>query len=177
MNQRLRRTLAAVAVLAATDGVADDGWQLLFAAVTHELTAADQQAIYQNLGLARSADGTQLLVMGGEDAGPATFRVQMTDLDADGHDEVFVTGGNAFLSGAGGSSVWLFTRQPPTGDWQMQLGVPANAYAVLARGDAAFPDLRLSGTGDCDSVWHWDGAGYVHLEDIATRPGACDGLP
>ena len=94
------------------------------------LSEDDQVAIYRHLGLTRSADGDTLLVMGGEDAGPAHFSVQPEDLDADGRIEVFILGGNTFLSGESGSSVWLFTRSAPDGGWQMNLGIPAASYRV-----------------------------------------------
>ena len=57
---------------------------------------SDGAAIYRYLGLTRSADGKELLVMGGEDAGPARFTVQPEDINADGRVEVFVIGGNTF---------------------------------------------------------------------------------
>ena len=83
---------------------ADDGWKLLFATDVQGLSESDQLAIYRYLGLTRSADGKELLVMGGEDAGPARFTVQPEDINADGRVEVFVIGGNTFLSGETGSS-------------------------------------------------------------------------
>jgi hypothetical protein len=150
---------------------------LLFGAEVQGLSEADQLVIYRNLGLTLSADGEALLVMGGEDAGPARFTVQLDDINTDGRSEVFVVGGNAFLSGATGSSVWLFMQSVPDSGWQMHLGVPASSYTVLARGDAEYPDLRVSGNGSCDTVWRWDGGTYEHLEDIAIRQGGCDGTP
>ena len=156
---------------------ADDGWQLLFGPDAHGLSEDDQVAIYRHLGLTRSADGDTLLVMGGEDAGPAHFSVQPEDLDADGRIEVFILGGNTFLSGESGSSVWLFTRSAPDGGWQMNLGIPAASYRVLARRVHGYPDLRFPGAGACDAVWRWDGNTYEHHEDVATGPGGCDPAP
>lgn len=153
---------------------ADDGWKLLFDAGL-DLSEDDRLAIYRYLGLTRSASGDELRVMGGEEAGPARFTVALEDLDADGRPEVFVTGGNTFLSGRGGSSVWLFTRAAPGSDWQMHLGVPAMGYSVLEWREGGYPDLRVGGAGDCDVVWRWDGATYAHHETIATVPGGCDG--
>ena len=156
---------------------ADDGWKLLFATDVQGLSEADQLAIYRYLGLTRSADGKELLVMGGEDAGPARFAVQPEDINADGRVEVFVIGGNTFLSGETGSSVWLFTRTAPDGDWQMNLGIPATSYSLLARSDSAYPDLRLSGAGACDVIWRREGMAYEYHEEIATGPGGCDPVP
>ncbi|HUT41168.1 MAG TPA: hypothetical protein VM011_07475 [Gammaproteobacteria bacterium] len=156
---------------------ADDGWKLLFATDAHGLSESDQLAIYRSLGLTRSADGKKLLVMGGEDAGPARFAVQREDINADGRIEVFVIGGNTFLSGETGSSIWLFTRPAPDGDWQVNLGIPATSYSLLARSDSAYPDLRLSGAGACDVVWRWEGMAYEYHEEIATGPGGCDLAP
>jgi len=178
MTHSLRACLfPAVLALLVSSARADDGWKLLFGAGMEGLSEADQLAIYRHLGLKRSADGKDLLVMGGEAAGPARFTVQLEDLNADGRDEVFVIGGNAFLSGASGSSVWLFLKPAPDGQWQVNLGVPAASYTVLAQDHAGYPDLRLPGTGACDAVWRWDGDTYAYHQGVATRPGGCDHLP
>jgi len=178
MTHSLRTCLVAVVLaLSGTAVHADDGWQLLFEGHAQGLSEADQQAIYRHLGLTRSADGRELLVMGGEAAGPARFTVQTHDINADGRVEVFVTGGNAFLSGETGSSVWLFMQPATDGRWQMNLGFPAASWTVLAESNAGYPDLRFTGAGSCDAVWHWDGNAYDHLRDVPIRPGGCDSLP
>ena len=168
--------LAFVLTLPGSVVQADDGWQLLFVNAG-ALSETDQQTIYRHLGLRRSTDGKELLVMGGEAAGPARFEVSLQDINADGRSEVFVTGGNTFLSGSSGSSIWLFTQSASGSHWQMNLGFPAAAYTVLAVGNAGYPDLRFAGTGTCDAVWRWDGDAYEHYQDVATRPGGCAELP
>jgi hypothetical protein len=178
MTHSLRACLVTVVLAVSGSAVhADDGWQLLFAGHAQGLSGADQQAIYRQLGLMRSADGRELLVMGGEAAGPARFTVQLQDINADGRVEVFVSGGNAFLSGETGSSVWLFTQPVPDGRWQMDLGFPAVSWTVLAESHAGYPDLRFTGYGSCDAVWRWDGTAYEHHQDVPIRPGGCDSLP
>lgn len=154
---------------------ADDGWKLLFGSVDG-LTADDQQAIYNHLGLTRSTSADELLVMGDTDARPARFAVTLEDLNADGRSEVFLAGGNTFLSGSTGSSVWLFTSQADGRGWQLNLGVPASGYTVLEEREGGYPDLRTGGAGDCDVVWRWDGMTYAHHAAIDVQPGGCDGL-
>ncbi len=177
MIDRLRRYLLPVMLALYGCAVqADDGWKLLFGAATKGLSEADQLAIYRQLGLTLDEEGTELLVMGGEDAGPARFTVKLDDINVDGRVEVFITGGNSFLSGVTGSSVWLFIKPAPDSRWQVNLGFPATTFNVLADGYAGYPDLRFSDAGSCDVVWRWNGTAYARHEDVATRPGGCDHL-
>ncbi|QKK11029.1 MAG: hypothetical protein HND59_04895 [Pseudomonadota bacterium] len=155
---------------------ADEGWRLLFHSLTEALPAQDQQAIYAQMGLAISADGRYLLVPDVEAAGPVTIKASRQDLNGDGQDEIFLLGGNAYLSGGTGSSIWLFIKSATDQTWRMHLGFPAAAYTVLDERNAGFPDLRFGGMGWCDGIWRWDGSGYAHHRNVATAPGGCDHL-
>ena len=88
---------------------ADEGWRLLFRTLSQELSAQDQQAIYAQMGLAVSADGSHLLVPDVEAAGPVTIKASRQDLNGDGQDEIFLLGGNAYLSGGTADKV-VFKR-------------------------------------------------------------------
>lgn len=153
---------------------ADEGWRLLFRTLSQELSAQDQQAIYAQMGLAVSADGSHLLVPDVEAAGPVTIKASRQDLNCDGQDEIFLLGGNAYLSGGTGSSIWLFIKSATDQPWRMHLGFPAAAYTVLDERNAGFPDLQFSGMGWCEGVWRWNGDSYEHLRNVPTAPRGCD---
>lgn len=138
------------------------GADILFAAVRGAVPAEVTDALWRDVFaafLAPSPDGTGLVDEGGR---PAPFRAEVRDLNADGVDEIFVIGGNAFLSGFTGSSIWLFIRRAG-GAYEPEFGFPAFAYEVLPETRAGFPDLRFGGPGFCWPVWRWDGARYTYL--------------
>jgi hypothetical protein len=116
--------------------------------------------------LTTSEDGRQLLDEGGR---PAQFQAMVEDLNKDGIDEIFVLGGNTFLSGHAGSSVWLFIHDAD-GRYRQQLGFPAASYEILPETSNGFPDLRFGGPGFCQAVWHWSGVDYEYLR----KDGQCD---
>lgn len=166
---------ALILLLATLPAVADDGWRLLFAPVHDRLPEADQQAIYAMTGLTQAADGAELQIADAPEAGPVMMTATLQDLNGDGQAEVFLVGGNLYLSGATGSSVWLYLRNGAGGDWQMNLGFPAAGYTVLPEGNAGFPDLQFGGMGWCEAVWRWDGTAYRYYRDVPTAPDGCQG--
>ena len=158
-----------------TPASADAGWRLLFRDVGAALPERDQEAIYREMDLTPGPDGRSLVVADAPEAGPVTLSATIVDLDGDGSPEVFLVGGNTYVSGATGSSVWLFVRSA-AGRWTPQLGVPAAAYTLLPEKSAGLPDVQLSGMGFCDGVWRWDGTAYAHDRDVPTEPGGCDAV-
>lgn len=162
-----------LATCSTTPLLADQGWRLLFEDAHDQLPESDQQAIYDILGFVQSADENTLLIADAPQAGAVNITASVQDLNGDGQNEVFLVGGNLYLSGGTGSSIWLFIYSGLTGDWQMNLGFPAAAYTVLADSNAGFPDLQLAGMGWCEAVWRWDGAAYQHYRNVATAPDGC----
>ncbi len=155
---------------------ADDGWQVMFRSVAGRLPVCDQQAIYVMMGLASGDDGKELLVAGGEVGGPVSIKAYLEDLNGNGQDEVFLVGGNAYLSGGTGSSVWLFIKPGIGEEWQMNLGFPAATYRLLPEGSGGFPDLQFAGMGWCEGVWRWNGRAYEHSRNVPTAPGGCENV-
>ena len=154
----------------------DAGWQLMFRAVSNRLPVCDQQAIYAQMGLVLSEDGEEFLVADGEVGGPFSIKASLDDLNGDGQEEVFLVGGNTYLSGGTGSSVWLFIKPASGEEWQMNLGFPAATYRVLPEKSGGFPDLQFAGMGWCEAVWRWNGTAYDHSRNVPTAPGGCEGL-
>lgn len=160
----MTRIAILVLLLLSAPGVAwaGSGADILFGDVRGKVPAEVTDAIYRDFFaafLTPSADGTELLDEGGR---PAPFRAELRDLNGDGIDEIFVIGGNAYLSGFTGSSIWLFIRSAD-GAYQPYLGFPAFAYEVLPETNKGFPDLKFGGPGFCQAVWRWDGAQYGYL--------------
>jgi hypothetical protein len=147
---------------------AGTGADILFRDASGAIPAEAAEAIYRDFFsqfLTPSADGTALLDEGGR---PAGFQATVEDLNHDGVDEIFVIGGNTYLSGYTGSSIWLFVRDPD-GTYAPHLGFPAAAYEILPEASHGFPDLRFGGPGFCRPVWRWDGADYQFLR----KDGQC----
>lgn len=175
MKPALSRTAILLSLLTcgAMPLLADEGWSLMFDAVRGRLPESDQQAIYETMGFLKASKDNTLVISDATQAGPVNIAATVQDLNGDGQDEVFLLGGNLYLSGGTGSSIWLFIKSGPTGGWKMNLGFPAAAYTVLADYNEGFPDLQLAGMGWCEAVWRWNGSAYQLLKNVPTAPGGC----
>jgi hypothetical protein len=165
--------LAIPAPLLAAAARADDvaGAKLLFAKTPGALDQAQRVAIFRQLGLRVSDDGTGLV---DDTCGqPATAEVQIRDLNGDKVDEVLITYGNSCLSGMAGSSVAVFIRDKAD-RYQSQLGFPGVLAEVRPAKGGGYPDLLIGGPGFCFPVWRWNGAAYAHAGDEPQQPGGCD---
>ncbi|MGC0152877.1 hypothetical protein ACPRNU_10500 [Chromobacterium vaccinii] len=91
-----------------------------------------------------------------------------------GQEQLWVRGGNTCTSGVVGSSAWVFVRDAD-GRLRANLGLPAADIRRDVGVSAGVHDLRVGAAGFCDGVWRWNGKTFVHLKDIATRPGGCGG--
>ncbi len=135
------------------------------------LSASDRRDIAAHLAFKTAADGKGLVDTVCEQS--ASAQVEASDLNGDDNPEVFVLGGNTCLSGAAGSSVWLFVKDA-SGKYQSNLGFPAGAYEALTSKNLGYPDLKFGGPGFCSAVWRWDGKAYAFLRNQPEEPGGCD---
>jgi hypothetical protein len=144
---------------------------LLFGNLKDQLARGEQVEIARQSGFIAGEAGKTLLepVCGL----PVSFETSVVDLNHDGTLEVFVVAGNTCLSGATGSSVWLFIKDE-AGVYLAHLGFPAGAYEALDSQNAGFSDLKFGGPGFCRAVWRWNGKDYEHLRDEPDEPGGCD---
>lgn len=149
---------------------AGTGGEILFKDLRGVLPAEVAETIYRDFYasfLTPSEDGREMLDEGGR---ATLFEATVEDLNRDGVNEIFVVGGNTYLSGYTGSSIWLFVRDAE-GRYRQYLGFPAAAYEILPETNEGFSDLRFGGPGFCLAVWRWNGADYEYLR----REGQCDG--
>jgi hypothetical protein len=148
------------------------GAKLLFKEKGIHLTASEKRQIFQHLGVKVAPDGQSLI---DADCGkPASFFVDITDLNNDRTPEVVVLGGNTCTSGATGGSIWLFIKDAK-GTYRANLGFPAAGYEATKHRSKGYPDLLISWAGLCSAVWRWDGIKYRHYKNVATATGGCDG--
>lgn len=158
----------------------EEGAKVFFGRSRAKLSEIEKRDIYSAMDIRLAPDRKSFIVADcAEDQSPtpswciATYDIESIDLNKDGIQEVFVTGGNTFTSGATGSSIWLFVRQSD-GSYSKQLGFPACCHTVLRTRNKGYPDLRFGGPGFCESVWRWNGTEYKYLRNIATAKGGCD---
>jgi hypothetical protein len=156
---------------AATLHAQTEGHQLLFPDST-TISEEDQRAIFDQLGLSVSADGTSLEA---PDCGPIFGQVEEADLNGDAVVEVFVLAGNSCTSGMYGSTVTLFIKDGE-GHYGSHLGFPAGGWTMLETSNAGFSDIAIGGPGFCEGVWRWDGTTYQHDHNRETEPGGCEGI-
>lgn len=91
-----------------------------------------------------------------------------------GQEQLWVRGGNGCTSGAAGASVWVFVRDGG-GRLRANLGMPAAQVRRTRDVSAGVHDLRAGSAGFCDRLWRWNGKAFVHLLNIPTQTGGCDG--
>jgi hypothetical protein len=157
------------AVLAACSGGSPAPGAQLFPPSEARLSPADAAAVTALVADMFPPDADGRFVH--PDCGPLDPIVDVTDLNRDGNDEVFVQWGNLCTSGMTGSSLSLYLKGP-SGAWQQELGFPASGYRVLTRGDD-YPDLEIGGPGFCFPVWSWTGAAYEYACSLPQTGGTC----
>ncbi|OBU86365.1 hypothetical protein MY55_11995 [Chromobacterium subtsugae] len=91
-----------------------------------------------------------------------------------GQEQLWVRGGDGCTSGAAGASVWVFVRGDD-GRLRANLGMPAADVRRTRDVSAGVHDLRVGSAGFCDRLWRWNGKAFVHLLNIPTQSGGCDG--
>ncbi|OHX21772.1 hypothetical protein BI344_04500 [Chromobacterium sphagni] len=91
-----------------------------------------------------------------------------------GQEQLWVRGGDGCTSGAAGASVWIFVRDGG-GRLRVNLGMPAADVRRTRDVSAGVHDLRVGSAGFCDRLWRWNGKAFVHLLNIPTQTGGCDG--
>jgi hypothetical protein len=153
----------------ASGAIAAEGYEILFKGTTSRLSKKEKQEIVKQLGFRLSRDKKRIVDGTCGDVSP---KVEVTDLNGDGLDEVFVEWGNLCTSGNTGRSISLFIKDP-AGQYAGNLGFPAFGYEKLATRNKGFPDLLFGGPGFCHGVWQWTGTKYDYKCSIEETPGGC----
>ena len=148
-----------------------DGPTLLFKNKGQNLSKSERQKIFDLLEVKLSTDGKDLVEQTCEEK--AGFDVEIVDLNKDKTPEVVVIGGNTCISGATGSSIWLFIKDVQ-GIYRANLGFPAAGYEAMKHGSKGYPDLLIGGMGFCSAIWRWNGTKYQYLQNVPTAKGGCD---
>jgi hypothetical protein len=170
MNRK--KTLALVLLTACIwvhDGIAAEGYEILFKGVTSKLSLEEQQQILEQLESRLSDSGKFYVESCDEDVSPV---VEVVDLNRDGVEEVLVYWGNPCTSGNAERSISLFIKDA-LGHYMMNLGFPANTYRMLATMNQGFPDLEFGGPGFCRGVWRWNGYKYEYKCSREEEQGGC----
>jgi hypothetical protein len=152
-----------------SDGIAAEGYEILFQGVTSKLTQKEKQQVFEQLGFRVSEQGKFFVEYCDQGVSP---EVEIVDLNGDGVEEVFVYWGNLLTSGNTERSLSLFIKDT-AGQYVMNLGFPAVAYRRLATKNHGFPDLEFDGAGLCRGVWRWNGREYDYKCSREDEPGGC----
>jgi hypothetical protein len=147
------------------------GAALLFATDHGSLSVAEQNVIFETLGLKLDSAGTGFLDTMCDQ--PADAVVSFSDLNGDGIKEVLVFFGNSCTSGMTGSSVMLFIKNS-AGAFSSNFGFPGASADPQPTSNLGYPDLLIGGPGFCFPVWRWDGKEYQYLKQEPQSPGGCD---
>lgn len=171
-NSSIRRILALLlfsTCMWVSDGIAAEGYEILFKGVTSKLSLEEQQRIFEKLGFRLSDNGKFYTEYCDEDVSP---EVEVIDLNGDGVPELFVHWGNPCTSGNAERSISLFIKNA-FGHYVINLGFPAIAYRILATQNQGLPDLEFGGPGSCRGVWRWNGYKYEYKCSREEEPGGC----
>ena len=146
------------------------GAALLFAEDDGGLSVADQNLIYESLGLAIDSAGTGFTMCDQ----PAGAEASFSDWNKDGIKEVLVIFGNSCTSGMAGSSVALFIKDSAAAGYSTNLGFPGASADPQPTSNLGYPDLLIGLPGFCFPVWRWNGTAYDILQSVPQSPGGCD---
>ena len=146
------------------------GAAILFAKDNGGLSVADQNLIFESLGMAVDSTGKGFTMCDQ----PAGYEVSFSDWNKDGIKEVLVIFGNSCTSGMAGSSVALFIKHSASAGYSTNLGFPGASADSQSTSNLGYPDLLVGGPGFCFPVWRWDGKEYQFLESVPQSPGGCD---
>lgn len=117
--------------------------------------AVDTEEVYRLLGLHPKAGA-----LINECGNPVKPQIDTIDLNGDGKVEVFALVNDAVCYGAAGGWLSLFVRSA-SGGWKDHFGFPAGGYRLLTRRRSGYPDIEITGPGECAPIWTWSGKGYV----------------
>ena len=146
------------------------GAAILFANDDGGLTVAEQNLIYESLGMSVDSAGTGFTMCDQPAGAVASF----SDWNKDGNKEVLVIYGNSCTSGMTGSSVALFIKDSGASGYTTNLGFPGASADPQPTSNLGYPDLLIGLPGFCFPVWRWDGKEYQFLESVPQSPGGCD---
>jgi hypothetical protein len=139
---------------------------LLFKNTKTNLTVAEKNQIATKLGFISTGDKEQPFAQDKDSKEyPFGVTVYPTDLNKDGKEEIFVLFGNSYTSGATGSSIVLFIKNP-AGVYSEHLGFPGTAPDVLATQSKGYPDLLIGGPGFEFPVLRWNGKTYNNFRMV-----------
>lgn len=151
------------------NGALSEVASLLFKNIKTNLTVAEKNQIATKLGFVYSGNKDQPFALDKDSKDyPFGVTVYPTDLNKDGKEEIFVLFGNSFTSGATGSSIVLFIKNP-AGGYSENLGFPGTAPDVLATTSKGYPDLLIGGPGFEFPVWRWNGKTYSHFRTVKDK--------
>jgi len=143
------------------------GVSLLFKGVKTKLTATEKNSIFTKLGFHVSKDRKQFAIEGGDDY-PFTAEVLPTDMNKDGHEEIFVSYGNTFTSGNTGAQIVLFIKNN-SGNYEPNLDFPGLIPEALKTGNQGYSDLLIGLPGFTFPIWRWDGNKYYLYRKIRDK--------
>jgi hypothetical protein len=146
------------------------GAAILFASGAGGLSVADQNLIFESLGLALDSTGKGFTACDQPADAEATF----SDWNGDGNTEVLVVFGNTCTSGMAGSSVVLFIKDSARAGYSTNLGFPGASADPQATSNLGYPDLLIGGPGFCFPIWRWNGTEYEYLKNEPQMIGGCD---
>jgi hypothetical protein len=151
-------------------GMAAEGYEILFKRTASKLSRQEKMDIFNQLGFRLSKERKFIIDDTCEEN--VSPDVEVTDLNGDGIDEVFIIWGNTCTSGHTGQSITLFIKDRK-GRFVKNLDVPGNSYNRLSQRNKGFPNLIIGGPGFCYAVWKWSGIKYEYKCSREDAPRAC----
>jgi len=148
------------------------GVELLFKGVKTTISKTDKIHIYKELGFYLSKNKKHFEI----DADPGNYydytsfdaTVNVTDMNKDGVEEIFVTYGNDYTSGVSGSSIVLFIKDG-NNEYKKNLGFPGAIGGVLSTSNQGYNDLSIDAAGLENPIWSWNGKEYVINKNIKSE--------
>jgi hypothetical protein len=147
------------------------GHTLLFEGVKSVLSEEEQKDIFSKLEFTTTKTAEKLKYEG-EDASP---EVEVTDLNGDGVNEVFVSYGTWITCGQAERCLALFIKDAK-GKYTRAFDLPASGYERQTTANKGFPDLAFDDPGFCRGIWRWNGTKYEHFKNVPVMEGGCDAI-
>jgi hypothetical protein len=146
-----------------------EGAMLLFRNTKSNLTVAEKNKLFIDIGFRLSNDRKQFVIEGDDNKEfPFTATVMPVDLNKDGNEEVFVLFGNSFTSGQTGSSIIVFIKNAD-GKYTKHLNFPGTSPDVLSTVNKGYPDLLIGGPGFEYPVWKWNGSDFILARKVSDK--------
>lgn len=151
----------------AQDTTLSKGAALLFKNSNSTLSNTEKNSVFESTGFAVSQNNTQFYMKEDENSAQFPFDafVYPVDVNADMVEEIGITYGNTYVSGAAGVNTMLLIKDSSNNVYKMNLGYPG-FLSLMPSKHKNFSDMMIQGPGFEYAVWQWDGNVYKFNHNI-----------